>query len=161
MTENRPSLADPAVLAATVFGIGWLPKAPGTWGSLAALPLGWWLMAGGGAWTLAAATAVVFVIGIWACAGYARATGTHDAGACVIDEVVGQWLVLLVTPLDPLFYLGAFLVFRVFDILKPWPTGWADRTVHGGLGVMLDDVLAGIQGAVVMGIVVYLLAALG
>lgn len=161
MAEGRPSLADPAVMAATVFGIGWLPKAPGTWGSLAALPVGWWLMASGGPWVLAAVAAVVFGIGIWACAGYARATGTHDAGACVIDEVVGQWLVLLVTPLDPLFYLAAFLAFRFFDILKPWPTGWADRAVHGGFGVMLDDVLAGIQGAAVMGIVVHLLTELG
>jgi len=160
-SENRPSIANPAVMAATVFGIGWLPKAPGTWGSLAALPLGWWMMSSGGPWILAAAAIVVFAVGVWACAGYAHATGTHDAGACVIDEVVGQWLVLLVTPLDPMFYLGAFLAFRLFDILKPWPTGWADRNVHGGFGVMLDDVLAGIQGAAVMGLGVYIFAALG
>lgn len=157
-SKSRPSLADPAVMAATVFGIGWLPKAPGTWGSLAALPVGWWLMGHGGPWMLAAVAVVVFVVGVWACAGYARATGTHDAGACVIDEVVGQWLVLLVTPLDPLFYLGAFLLFRFFDILKPWPTGWADRNIHGGLGVMLDDVLAGLQGAAVMAALVYALS---
>lgn len=158
MAEPRPSLADPAVLLATVFGIGWLPKAPGTWGSLAALLVGWWIVSHGGQWMLAAAAGAAFVIGIWACAGYARATGTHDAGACVIDEVVGQWLVLLVTPLDPLFYLGAFLLFRLFDILKPWPTGWADRTIKGGLGVMLDDVLAGLQGAAVMAAAVYALS---
>lgn len=161
MTEPRRSLANPAILLATVFGIGWLPKAPGTWGSLAALPAGWWLMSQGGPWILAIAAAVVFGVGIWACAGYSKATGTHDAGACVIDEVVGQWLVLLVTPLDPLFYLGAFFLFRIFDILKPWPTGWADRTIDGGLGVMVDDVLAGIQAAAVMWLAVFALAALG
>jgi phosphatidylglycerophosphatase A len=161
MTEPRPSLSNPAVLLATVFGIGWLPKAPGTWGSLAALPAAWWLMSVGGVEALAVASVVVFAIGVWACGGYSKATGTHDAGACVIDEVVGQWIVLLVVPLDPMFYAAAFLVFRFFDIVKPWPTGWADRAVHGGFGVMLDDVLAGIQGAVVMGLALWAIAALG
>jgi phosphatidylglycerophosphatase A len=150
MTEPRPSLSNPAVLLATVFGIGWLPKAPGTWGSLAALPIAWWIASTGGTMALAGAIVMVFVIGIWACAGYAKATGTHDAGACVIDEVAGQWIVLLVVPLDPVFYLGAFLAFRFFDIVKPWPAGWADRNIHGGFGVMLDDVFAGLQGAIVM-----------
>lgn len=157
----RPSLRDPAVLLATVFGIGRLPKAPGTWGSLAALPFGWWIASLGGPLALAIAAAAVFAVGIWACAGYERATGTHDSGDCVIDEVAGQWIVLLVTPLDPLFYAGAFVLFRVFDILKPWPTGWADKNVHGGLGVMLDDVLAGLQGAVVMTLAVAVLGVLG
>ena len=160
MTEPRPSLANPAVLLATVFGIGWLPKAPGTWGSLAALPLGWWIVASGGWPALLGALLVVFAVGVWACAGYSKATGTHDAGACVIDEVVGQWIVLLVLPLDPLFYLGGFLVFRLFDIVKPWPAGWADRNVHGGFGVMLDDVFAGLQGAAVMWLVLQGIAAL-
>lgn len=161
MTDPRPSIANPAVLLATVFGIGWLPVAPGTWGSLAALPLGWWLMMTGGVPALGCAIVVVFGVGVWACAGYSKATGTHDAGACVIDEVVGQWIVLLVVPLNPLFYIGAFLAFRFFDILKPWPTGWVDRNVHGGTGVMLDDVLAGIQGAAVLWLVVTGVAALG
>jgi phosphatidylglycerophosphatase A len=161
MTEPRPSLANPAVLLATVFGIGWLPRAPGTWGSLAALPFGWWIMTTGGVAALAGAIAGAFVIGIWACAGHAKATGTHDDGACVIDEVVGQWIVLLAAPLDPLFYAGAFVAFRFFDIVKPWPAGWADRNVHGGLGVMLDDVFAGIQGAAVMWLAAWGMAALG
>lgn len=160
MTEPRPSLANPQVLLATVFGIGWLPKAPGTWGSLAALPFGWWITTAGGPVALAVATIAVFAVGVWACAGYAKASGTHDAGACVIDEVVGQWIVLLVVPLDPLLYGGAFLVFRFFDIVKPWPAGWADRNIHGGFGVMLDDVFAGIQGAAVMGLAVWAMAAL-
>jgi phosphatidylglycerophosphatase A len=158
---SRPSLGNPAVLLATVFGIGLLPKAPGTWASLAALPAGWWIMAAGGMPALGAAILAVFVIGVWACSGYEKATGHHDAGACVIDEVAGQWIVLLITPPDPLFYAGAFLLFRFFDIVKPWPTGWADETVHGGIGVMLDDVFAGLQGATVMALTMAGLTALG
>lgn len=79
----------------------------------------------------------------------------------MIDEVVGQWIVLLVVPLNPLIYVGAFVAFRFFDILKPWPTGWVDRNIHGGTGVMLDDVLAGIQGAAVMWLAVSSVAVLG
>jgi phosphatidylglycerophosphatase A len=161
MTEPRPSLKDPAVLLATVFAIGWLPKAPGTWGSLAALPAAWWIVSQGGLPGLAIAILLVFGIGVWACGGYAKATGTHDAGACVIDEVVGQWIVLLIVPLDPLFYLAAFGVFRFFDIFKPWPTGWVDRNIHGGLGVMVDDVLAGLQGLAVMWLIMEGLVFLG
>lgn len=161
MTDPRPSIANPAVLLATVFGIGWLPVAPGTWGSLIALPLGWWLMMAGGIPALSGAIVVVFAVGVWACAGYSKATSTHDARACVIDEVVGQWIVLLVVPLNPLIYVGAFVAFRFFDILKPWPTGWVDRNIHGGTGVMLDDVLAGIQGAAVMWLAVSSVAVLG
>lgn len=150
MTEPRPSLANPAVLLATVFGIGWLPKTPGTWGSLAALAMGWFIVAEAGPTALIGGIVLVFGVGVWACAGYAKATGTHDAGACVIDEVVGQWIVLLVAPLDPWCYAAAFAAFRFFDIIKPWPTGWADRTISGGLGVMIDDVLAGLQSATVL-----------
>ena len=151
MTEPRPSLADPGVLIATVGGIGWLPKAPGTWGSLAALVPGWLIVDLGGIQALAGCIIAVFLAGIWACDRYSNVTATHDAGACVIDEVVGQWIVLLVVPLDPWLYVAAFAAFRLFDITKPWPASWADRAVPGGLGVMLDDVFAGIQGAAVIG----------
>lgn len=151
MTEPRPSLADPGVMVATVGGIGWLPLAPGTWGSLAALPIGWLIVSLGGIPALAGCAIVVFCAGIWACDRYSDLTNTHDAGACVVDEVVGQWIVLLVVPLNPWLYAVAFLTFRLFDITKPWPASWADRAVSGGFGVMLDDVFAGIQGAVVIG----------
>jgi phosphatidylglycerophosphatase A len=149
MPDPRPSLANPAVLLATVFGVGWLPKAPGTWGSLAALAMGWFIVAEAGPAALIGSIVLVFGVGVWACAGYTKATGTHDSSACVIDEVVGQWIVLLVVPLDPWSYATAFATFRFFDIIKPWPTGWADRTISGGLGTMIDDVLAGLQAATV------------
>ena len=133
----------PAFLLATWFGAGLLPRMPGTWGSLAALPLAWLLARAGGPLLLGLATLVVFGVGWWAAAVYVRVNGREDPGEVVIDEVAGQWLTLLLVPPDrPLLYALGFVLFRVLDITKPWPAGWADRTVPGGLGVMLDDILA-------------------
>ena len=141
---ERPSLRDPAILIATWFGAGFLPKAPGTWGSLFALPFAWLLVAAGGAPLLAGAVAILFLIGWWASSHYIEQSGIDDPGSVVVDEVAGQWLTLVAVPLDPLLYLIGFLLFRIFDIIKPWPVSWADRRVGGGLGVMLDDILAGL-----------------
>ena len=140
-------LRHPAVLLATWFGIGLLPLAPGSWASLAALPCAWVIRDRLGVDGLAAASAVVFFVGWWAAASVAKATTVEDPRAIVIDEVTGQWLVLLATPRDPLAYAFAFLLFRVFDIWKPWPVRWADRYVKGGFGIMLDDLLAAIYAA--------------
>ena len=134
----------PAVLVATWFGTGLLPKAPGTWGSLAALPFAWAIQKGGGTTALAIAAAGLFVIGVWASAVYVRHAGGGDPAAVVVDEVVGQWLVLLAASPDLIHYAAGFVLFRVADILKPWPVSWADREVEGGTGVMLDDVLAAV-----------------
>ena len=135
-------LSHPACLAATWFGVGLIRPAPGTWGSLAALPCGWVIVYFGGPFALAVATLAVFVLGCWAGGVYERASGGQDPGVVVIDEVAGQWLVLIAAPLDPLFYLAGFALFRLCDITKPWPASWADRQIHGGLGIMLDDILA-------------------
>ena len=116
--------------------------APGTCASLAALPLAWAFRAEWGAAGLAAAVALVFVIGCWASGRVATASGVRDPGSVVVDEIAGQWLSLVPAPLDPLVYALAFLLFRLFDICKPWPVGWADRHVAGGFGIMLDDLLA-------------------
>ena len=143
----------PATLLATWFGSGLLRVAPGTCGSLAALPFAAGMVLLGGPWLLAAATVAAFAAGLWASARYVEAAGQADPGAVVIDEVAGQWLALVALPLDPLLYLLAFLAFRLFDILKPWPVGWADRRLHGGFGIMADDILAGVYaGAVVYGV---------
>lgn len=136
------------MLVATVGGIGLLPKAPGTWGSLAALPLAWLLHGWAGPPAVALAVAVIFAAGWWASEALARrGVGDHDPGYIVIDEVAGQLVVLAVVPPDPLLYAIGFVLFRLFDILKPAFIGWADRAVEGGLGVMLDDLLAGLCGA--------------
>lgn len=143
----------PAFLAATWFGCGLLPKAPGTWGSAAALPFAWVLYLFGGSWTLLAASALCFLTGWWASAVYVRRTGIADPSEVVIDEVAGQWLVLAAAPNDPLLYALGFVIFRVLDIRKPWPASWADRHVEGGLGVMLDDMLAAAYGALLMALI--------
>ena len=136
--------ADPARLLATWFGAGRLPRAPGTWGSLAALPLAAVLDWLGGAWLVLLAALAVFGLGVWASDRYMAAYRLHDPAAIVVDEVVGQLLTLALLPLTPIAYLLGFVLFRVADMLKPWPAGWIDRTVADAFGVMLDDVVAAI-----------------
>ena len=138
------------MLLATWFGTGLLPITPGTWGSLTALCFGWAIRDLLGTTGLAVATVIVFSIGWWAAATVAKASAIEDPGAVVIDEVAAQWLVLLPAPADPLAYALAFLLFRLFDIWKPWPVRWADRHVKGGLGIMLDDLLAAVYAVVVL-----------
>ena len=146
----RPNLAHPGVLLATWFGAGYLPKAPGTWGSLGALPFAWLIVDRGGVWALGLAAVFIFFIGLWASKDFMDRTGAHDPGAIVIDEVAGQWIVLLAAPLDPVAYCIGFALFRLFDVLKPWPISWADRRIPGAWGVMVDDVLAGLFGLIVL-----------
>ena len=98
----------------------------------------------GGAVLALAACAALFLIGIWAADEYMEAVKVHDPPAIVIDEVVGQWLTLALLPLDPLIYALGFLLFRVLDVVKPWPANFIDRAVTGGFGVMLDDVVAAV-----------------
>jgi phosphatidylglycerophosphatase A len=133
----------------TWFGAGLLPVMPGTWGSLAALPCAWAIRSLSGVSELAITAIIVFAVGCWAAGALAKTSGVKDPGAIVIDEVVAQWVVLLPAPLDPVSYAAAFLLFRIFDIWKPWPARWADRRVHGGLGIMLDDLLAAVYAVLV------------
>ncbi|MDD9878592.1 MAG: phosphatidylglycerophosphatase A [Magnetovibrio sp.] len=154
----NPNLRRPPILLATWFGTGLLPKAPGTWGSLAALPFAWVIQTQFGAAALAAAALAAFALGIWAANGYIAEVGGDDPGPVVIDEVAGQWLSLVPAAADPVFYGLGFLLFRFFDIVKPWPVGWADRRLKGGLGVMVDDMLAGAYAAAVLVLVQHLIA---
>ena len=127
------------------FGAGWMKPAPGTWGSAAALPLGWLLWRLGGHPALAGAMAIVFFVGWWASERIVRADGLEDPSWVVIDEVAGQWMALLFTPPSLIGYALGFALFRLFDIWKPWPVSWADSRIKGGLGIMLDDILAGLM----------------
>jgi phosphatidylglycerophosphatase A len=136
----------PARLIASGLGSGFAPRAPGTAGSLLALVAGAGLLLLPG-WVLPAACLAAVLAGLWA---IPRAGGSDDPGWVVIDEVAGQWLALL--PLaapTPLGLLAAFALFRLFDITKPGPIGWADRQ-HGAFGVMADDVLAGLAAALLL-----------
>jgi phosphatidylglycerophosphatase A len=141
------TLRDPATLVATWFGSGLVPFASGTWGSLAALPCAWAIWTVGGWAALAAATVGVTALGVWAAGSVGRATGLEDSGFIVVDEVAGMWLTLLAAPFEPWAWAFAFVAFRAADVLKPFPAGWADRNVGGGLGVMLDDLLAALWSA--------------
>ena len=140
-----------AVLIATWFGVGRLPGPSGTWGSLAALPPAALLMWLGGPWLLAAALVMITLVGWWASEIYGRCCGIADAREVVVDEVAGQWLPLLVLPFEPLAWIAAFAAFRFFDIAKPWPVGYADRSLPGGFGVMADDILAGLYALLLLG----------
>ena len=152
MNETRIGLPfrHPAALIATGCGVGLLPAMPGTWGSLAALPCAWAIRQAGGIAALAAAAVFAFAIGCWASARVAQASGRPDPGFIVIDEVAAQWLVLLVAALNLRAYAAAFLLFRLFDIVKPWPIRIVERRVKGGLGVMLDDTAAALYALVLL-----------
>lgn len=134
----------PANFVALGFGSGLAPKAPGTFGTLAALPVYYfWLQGLSLPWLLAVIT-VSFVVGIWLCDATARNLGVHDHPGIVWDEFVGLWISCIALPAGWSWLVAAFLLFRFFDILKPWPIRWLDSRVPGGLGIMVDDVLAGL-----------------
>lgn len=146
LTLKRPDrdflLQHPAHFIALGFGVGLAPTAPGTWGTLVALPLYVTSYQLGGAKGVIAAALVMFALGIWAAGVTGRALGAADHGGIVVDEIAAFLLVLAATPPTLLWIATAFLLFRFFDIFKPWPIAWADRHVKGGFGVMLDDLLA-------------------
>ncbi|MBD8525041.1 phosphatidylglycerophosphatase A family protein [Pseudomarimonas arenosa] len=129
---------------ASGFGAGLAPKAPGTVGSLVALLP--WLALRELSWLpYLLLVATVFLLGVWSAQKVIDGLGAEDPGLVVIDEWVGLWLALFILPLGWIWVLAGFVVFRAFDILKPWPVGWADRRLKGGLGTMVDDALAGVM----------------
>jgi phosphatidylglycerophosphatase A len=139
----------PASFIASVFGVGYIPVASGTFGSIVALLPAFGLMYAGGVWLLGAGAAAVSILGIWVCDIHVRATGRHDPSECVIDEVAGQWLACMAAPMSLSGFITAFVAFRLFDILKPWPASAAERA-PGGLGIMLDDLVAGLMAAILV-----------
>jgi len=151
MTKSSLSPFHPASLSATVCGIGYLPIAPGTWASAAALVPAWFIADRLGPLALLGAALLALALGIWATACIQSATGEKDPGRIVIDEVAGQWIALIpVWPLDIWLYAAGFFAFRLFDIVKPWPASWCDQKLPGAAGVMLDDIVAGIYAAIVV-----------
>ena len=130
---------------ATWFGSGMAPKAPGTFGTLAALPFAWVIETQIGNTALLIASILMFFIGIWAAKTYmVENMCEHDVGEIVIDEVAGVWFLLWYLPPTWQGYLAGFILFRFFDVLKPWPISYLDKNIHGGAGVMVDDMAAGI-----------------
>lgn len=141
----NPRLQKSLAYLATLGPLGHLRPAPGTVGSLFAVVIGY-VIAGFGAGTLAIATIIVTILGIIAADAYSRVINQKDASEVIIDEVAGQWVVLIILPLDPLWFAAGFLLFRFFDITKLGPVGMAEQ-LAGGVGVMADDIVAGIMAA--------------
>ncbi|GGY74261.1 phosphatidylglycerophosphatase A [Cellvibrio zantedeschiae] len=136
------------------FGSGLAPKAPGTFGTLAAVPIYWLLQ--DLAWPIYGTWLVVtFALGVYWCDRSSKQLGVHDHGGIVWDEFVGYWITMFLAPKGWLWILLGFVLFRFFDIIKPWPINWLDRKVDGGFGIMIDDVLAGIYAFVVLQTCVY------
>lgn len=150
-------LRDPVHLFALGFGSGLSPVAPGTFGTLLAVPLAWMLQQL--PLTSAVTAAVIFVVGgIWICGESARKLGVHDHSGIVWDEIAAFALLGLVVPAGYVWLAVAFVLFRLFDIAKPWPIRDLDHRLHGGLGIMLDDLAAAVYAAASVRLVEYLTA---
>ena len=149
-------LADPGHLLALGFGTGCAPVAPGTFGTLAGIPLFvvlQWLPLP----VYAGVVALAFVAGIWLCGRTARALGVHDHSGIVWDEVVGYLVTMTAVPVKWPWIVAGFLLFRLLDIWKPWPIRILDRRVGGGFGIMLDDLAAGIFAAIMLNVSLYIM----
>lgn len=132
---------------ATGLYVGNIPKAPGTWGSLAAF-VPWFFMKDLPLNAYLATTAFFFIIGFFVAGSAEKILDRPDAGPIVIDEIVGMFITLTLVPAHPVAWLLGFVLFRIFDITKPFPVSWFDSRIHGGLGIMLDDVIAGIYALI-------------
>lgn len=137
-------VSDPVLFLAFGFGSGLAKKAPGTFGTLAAVPLYLALVQAQSLIVYSVVTLLVILVGVWICGQAAEKLGEHDFGGIVWDEIAGFLVTMWLVPFTWQAVALGFILFRVFDIIKPWPIRWIDRQVHGGLGIMLDDVLAGV-----------------
>jgi len=145
----RQVLTDPVHILAFGFGTGLAPFAPGTVGSLLGVVLAW-LTLNLGLTTQIGIAAAIFVAGVWICGESARRLGIHDHGGIVWDEIVGMYVTLLVAPYTITAWILGFLLFRAFDIVKPWPIRDLDHRLGGGLGIMLDDLVAALYAAILL-----------
>ena len=145
----RSIWTNPVHFLAFGLGTGASPYAPGTVGTLLGVPLVY-LLSHWPLWVYLLVTAVLTVIGIWACDKTSKDIGVHDHGGIVIDEVAGYLVTMIAVPVNVWTLIAAFFIFRFFDIIKPWPISWLDKQVQGGVGIMVDDLLAGVYGLAVI-----------
>jgi phosphatidylglycerophosphatase A len=142
-------LLHPVHCLAFGFGSGLAAKAPGTFGTLAAIPLVY-AMQLSGLLTYSIITIIAAIVGFWICGYTAKTLGVHDHPAIVWDEIAGYMIAMIALPFTWYNVLAAFALFRFFDIVKPGLIGWCDRNLKGGAGIMVDDLLAGVASAVVL-----------
>jgi len=147
--DHQQLFAHPANFLAMGFGSGLSKYAPGTAGSVVAIPI-FLAMSWANPIAYVGIVVLLFIVGVWCCGRSAGLLGTHDHPAIVWDEIVGMLIALFLIPVSPLYLLLGFLLFRFFDIVKPWPIGWVDRRVDGGMGIMLDDVIAGLMSLLIL-----------
>lgn len=165
MTASAPRPVSPRLLRHPLhflslgFGTGLAPRAPGTAGTLVAVPV-YLLLAQLAPWHYLLAVAVMFIVGIGLCRVTADALGVHDHPAIVWDEIVGYLCTMVAAPAGWAWVVLGFLLFRLFDVVKPWPVRYIDRRVHGGFGIMLDDLLAAVMASVCLHLAVLAWAAL-
>ena len=145
--SKKEILCNPIFLLAFGFGSGFAPKAPGTAGTLLAVLIHL-ILVNLPPWIHGTIIFAAFFIGIWICGRTAEYLGVHDHEGIVWDELVGYWLMMFLVPSNWLWVSFGFVLFRILDIFKPWPISEVDRQVGGGLGIMLDDLIAGEMGAV-------------
>ena len=143
-TVVKPNLRNPIHLLAFGLGSGCAPKAPGTFGTLAAIPFWWLLLQDVPLIPYICVLIAGFAFGVYLCEQTSKDLGVHDHGGIVWDEWIGLWITYLALPSGIEWIIIGFALFRFFDIIKPWPIKWLDQKVHGGFGIMIDDVLAGI-----------------
>ncbi|HID48589.1 MAG TPA: phosphatidylglycerophosphatase A [Chromatiales bacterium] len=147
-------LRNPVHFLSLGFGSGLSPFAPGTAGTLAAIPV-YWLMAPLALLPYLLVVLAMFVLGVFLCQATTDRLGSHDHSAIVWDEVVGYLLTMFLVPFDWRWVILGFFLFRLFDVWKPWPVRWLDRKVQGGLGIMLDDVGAAVYAALCLQAILY------
>lgn len=147
-------LTNPVHCLAFGFGSGLAPKAPGTFGTLLAVPF-YIALAHLPLWAYAGVLIVAFVLGVYLCGKTAEDLGVHDHPGIVWDEFVGYWITMFAAPIGWVWIICGFLLFRLFDIWKPWPIRVLDKKMLTGLGIMVDDVVAGIYALVVLQLLVY------
>lgn len=151
----KVTLTNPIHFLALGFGSGLAPKAPGTFGTLAALPLVVLVSLTAPLYLYILLAVLGSIVGIWICGKAARDMGVHDDSSIVWDEVIGMMITMCAVPLTWQSIVVGFILFRLFDIIKPWPISYLDKNLHGGLGIMLDDVVAGLAALGCMQFLLY------
>lgn len=156
----KPNYKNPIHMLAFGLGSGLSPKAPGTMGTIAALPIYWFLLQDLTVFSYVIVLLLTMVIGTYVCHQTSKDLNVHDHGGIVIDEWLGMWITMFLAPQGALWLLWGFVLFRIFDIAKPWPIKWFDKNVDGGFGIMIDDVAAGVAAWVCLQLSVWLIALL-
>ncbi len=144
---------------ATGLYVGKIPKAPGTWGSLAAF-VPWYFVKDVDLLTYFFILVALFIIGFFTAGSTEKILDSPDSGSIVIDEILGMFITLLLAPAHPFAWVLGFILFRIFDIAKPFPVSWFDQHIHGGIGIMMDDVIAGLYALISLQVIWFIVGSL-